>query len=221
MKASDWVVCQKKWDTWKASKTPLSNLVNQAIGPMAHFMLFKCIGGLDLFYDDAIVRTLCSRVLDFNQADENGNTYLQHVVWHTPSHYSESIAQLLLIGNAQVDACGPYSIRPLVSLLSSDGHDSKNLMRLLLHFDASPISRRELRYVDKTDYHFPRNYGFYRECAKRIGHCLLAKRAMALALKKRGVHKDMILLICQHIWNTRLTDEWVYSTPTKSGRINV
>lgn len=159
----------------------------------------------------AIARMLLERKADPNWSDGlSGLTPLQNVILNSVPTVSKHFVCLLLEAKADVDYKGcNLRGRPLICCIHSVFEDAQPIGRLLIKAGAAPISKPEI------DFHmisFTQRNAWYCVCARSMGLCLLACRATQRALAKTNlIHKDVIPLVCQHIWATRIEEEiWYY-----------
>lgn len=209
LSVSDWKECKRIVDAIpKDNWDSVYEMISNATGKMAQYLLHWCLTSSRLDCAKTFLKLLLRQPIDVNQLSEDGCTVLQTVVLSVPSQWSEEIARILLEAGARVDAQGSNSrvARPLVLTCLHDTFDIKELTRLFLEFGAAPMSKEEQNGILHSPFH--RNLGFYKEYANLIGHALFAQRATTIALRKRGVHKDMIQLIGEHIWATRFDEKW-------------
>lgn len=95
-------------------------------------------------------------------------------------------------------------VRPIVYLAICDNRKRSLKGERLLMADVGPVTKAEMAGIP------PREW--YVDCSKRIGNCLLAVRSTLRALKKRGnqdvFNKDVLKIIADLVWATRLSEEW-------------
>lgn len=96
-----------------------------------------------------------------------------------------------------------------------NGPNRRNALAALGHFEEFSfcqsekirIARLLIEQGIRFQQHIPYNYYCYRYRDK-LAFCRLTQRALEIALKKRGVHKDVIPIVVGMVWSTRVDAEW-------------
>lgn len=143
-----------------------------------------------------------------NALYKTGMTVMQLVIRHATPKVSSHLVRGLLDAGASPNLSGewrfyeqgvwkPQRMSPLALCASFDYSDMSNIAELLILRGALPITKEEAHA----------NHGFqckwYPSMARRAIHCSLATVATRRALSKTGrIHKDVIPLIAQKVWET-------------------
>lgn len=147
----------------------------------------------------------CARILLQNGANADTsyvNNYRMYPLFEASLWNNYGAVKFLLFA-AKVDINCLSGPRGLNALAASDSYKDFSSGQ----DEESQIARLLIEQGIKFQRHVTYNHSCYRY-RRQLATCRLAQRALEVALKKCGVHKDVIPIVEGMVWSTRVDAEW-------------